>query len=92
MAFYWVTVALCRTTGTAIGDFLAESKTVDLGGHANSLLNSMSGAATNAALSGGEARELGWLISAILSGIVFVAVLVFWKTAPKAVLSPEAAD
>ena len=31
MALYWVTVALARTAGTAIGDFFAESKSLNIG-------------------------------------------------------------
>lgn len=31
VAVYWLTVAVARTTGTAIGDWLAESKMLDIG-------------------------------------------------------------
>jgi uncharacterized membrane-anchored protein len=31
VAVYWVTVAVARTAGTAIGDWLAESKDLDIG-------------------------------------------------------------
>ena len=31
IALYWTTVAVARTAGTAVGDWLAESKTVNIG-------------------------------------------------------------
>ena len=56
VAIYWLIVTVARTAGTAIGDWLAESK----------------------------ALHIGLPLSTLLSGIAFVAVLVFWKsrTAP----------
>ena len=51
VALYWTTVAVARTAGTAIGDWLAENKIVPIGLPASTLL----------------------------SGVAFVAVLVFWK-------------
>jgi uncharacterized membrane-anchored protein len=48
---YWLTVAVARTTGTAIGDWLAESKSLNI----------------------------GLTVATVLSGLVFVAILVFWK-------------
>jgi uncharacterized membrane-anchored protein len=52
IAWYWATVAVARTAGTAMGDWLAESKTVNI----------------------------GLSISTIVTGIAFVAVLVFWRS------------
>ena len=54
---YWLTVGIARTTGTAIGDFLAEDKTINLG------LN----------------------VSTLITGVCFVAVLLVWRSRPKAI-------
>jgi uncharacterized membrane-anchored protein len=52
IAIYWTTVAVARTAGTAIGDWLAENKMINI----------------------------GLPLSTLLSGIAFVAVLVFWRS------------
>jgi uncharacterized membrane-anchored protein len=57
IAVYWTTIAVARTAGTAIGDWLAETK----------------------------ALHVGLTLSTLLTGLVFVAVLLFWPrrlTAP----------
>lgn len=51
VALYWTTVAVARTAGTAIGDWLAENRIV----------------------------HIGLPLSTLISGIMFVAVLVLWK-------------
>jgi uncharacterized membrane-anchored protein len=56
IALYWLTVAICRTTGTAIGDWLADEKIV----------------------------EIGLSYATLITGIAFVAVLVFWRGGSKA--------
>ena len=48
---YWVTVAVARTTGTAVGDWLAETKKLNI----------------------------GLTVATIISGVIFVAILVLWK-------------
>ena len=50
--YYWVTVCVARTTGTAIADMLAENRTLNI----------------------------GLPISTLCTGIVFVGVLLFWKS------------
>lgn len=50
-AIYWLTVSVARTAGTAMGDWLAENKTI----------------------------EIGLPLSTLMTGAVFVAVLVFWR-------------
>lgn len=57
IALYWTTVAIARTAGTAMGDFLAENKTL----------------------------HIGLSVSTLMTGIAFVAVLVFWRSRPKEV-------
>lgn len=52
IASYWTTVAMARTAGTAIGDWLAENKLL----------------------------HIGLPLSTLLTGLVFVAVLVFWRS------------
>jgi uncharacterized membrane-anchored protein len=53
--YYWLTICVARTTGTAIADMLAENQRLNIGLSA----------------------------STILTGMVFVAVLVFLKSRPK---------
>jgi uncharacterized membrane-anchored protein len=55
IGLYWLTVATARTAGTAIGDWLAENKSVGL----------------------------GLPLSTVLTGCVFVAVLMLWNTLGK---------
>lgn len=55
IALYWTTVAVARTAGTAIGDWLAENK----------ILN------------------IGLPVSTLITGLLFVAVLVFWRSRAK---------
>jgi uncharacterized membrane-anchored protein len=55
IALYWFTVAVARTAGTAIGDWLADEKIVNI----------------------------GLSYSTLITGIAFVAVLVFWRSAAK---------
>lgn len=55
IALYWTTVAVARTAGTALGDWLAESKSLNIGlPHCT-----------------------------LLTGIAFVAVLLFWRSQAK---------
>lgn len=49
--YYWLTVAVARTTGTAIGDWLAESHDLNI----------------------------GLPVSTLITGIVFVGLLVLWR-------------
>jgi len=42
MALYWTTVAVARTAGTAIGDLLAENKTLNIGLSLSTLLTGLS--------------------------------------------------
>jgi uncharacterized membrane-anchored protein len=49
---YWLTIGVARTAGTAIGDWLAENKTL----------------------------HIGLPVSTLITGIVFVGVLVLWRT------------
>lgn len=51
VALYWTTVAVARTAGTAIGDWLAENKIV----------------------------PIGLRVSTLVSGVIFVAILLFWR-------------
>lgn len=51
IAVYWIIVSIARTTGTAIGDWFAESKAVNI----------------------------GLPLCTLLSGILLVGVLIFWK-------------
>ncbi len=53
---YWGTVAIARTAGTAIGDWLAENRYI----------------------------SIGLPLSTLLTGIAFVTVLLFWRSAPDA--------
>jgi uncharacterized membrane-anchored protein len=62
VSVYWVVVAVARTAGTAIGDWLAENQVVPIG--------------------------LAW--STLLSAVLFVAVLVFWKRGDKQIAPPMA--
>ncbi len=55
LALYWTTVAVARTAGTAIGDWLAENKVV----------------------------HIGLPISTLFTGVMFVAVLVLWRSRAK---------
>ena len=55
IALYWFTVAVARTAGTAIGDWLADEKIV----------------------------KIGLSYSTLITGIAFVGVLVFWRSAAK---------
>ena len=62
---YWTTVAVARTAGTAIGDWLAENKFL----------------------------HIGLSFSTLLTGLAFVAVLIFWRSSAKqAPAFVEAAD
>jgi uncharacterized membrane-anchored protein len=54
IALYWTTVAVARTAGTAMGDWLAENKVL----------------------------HIGLPLSTLMTGCVFVAVLVFWRSRP----------
>ena len=53
--FYWLTLCVARTAGTAIADVLAENETLDV----------------------------GLPLSTTITGIVFVGVLVLWKSRPR---------
>jgi uncharacterized membrane-anchored protein len=55
VALYWATVAVARTAGTAIGDWLAENKIL----------------------------HIGLPISTLITGLVFLTVLLFWRTRAK---------
>lgn len=55
IALYWTTVAIARTAGTAIGDWLAENKLL----------------------------HIGLSMSTLITGFLFVAVLVFWRSRTK---------
>jgi uncharacterized membrane-anchored protein len=55
IALYWTTVAIARTAGTAIGDWLAE----------NTLLH------------------IGLSVSTLMTGVLFVSVLVLWRSRTK---------
>jgi len=55
IAMYWVTIAIARTAGTAMGDWLAENKVL----------------------------HIGLPLSTLITGLVFVGVLVLWRTGPK---------
>ena len=62
---YWTTVAVARTAGTAIGDWLAENKFL----------------------------HIGLSFATLLTGLAFVAVLIFWRSSAKqAPAFVEAAD
>jgi uncharacterized membrane-anchored protein len=62
---YWTTVAVARTAGTAIGDWLAENKFL----------------------------HIGLSFSTLITGLAFVAVLVFWRNGAKqAPVLVDAAD
>jgi uncharacterized membrane-anchored protein len=52
IALYWTTVAVARTAGTAMGDWLAENKIL----------------------------HIGLPLSTLITGLVFVGVLVFWRS------------
>jgi uncharacterized membrane-anchored protein len=53
--YYWLTICVARTAGTAIADMLAENEKLDI----------------------------GLVVSTICTGIVFVGVLVLWKSRPR---------
>ena len=57
--YYWLTICVARTAGTAVADMLAENRTLNIGLPA----------------------------STILTGVIFVAVLWFWKSPRKTPLS-----
>ena len=59
--YYWLAVAVARTTGTAIGDWLAENHTLNL----------------------------GLLVSTLLSGTVFVLILLLWRSRTRTVAALE---
>jgi uncharacterized membrane-anchored protein len=53
--YYWLTICVARTAGTAIADMLAEN----------------------------EALHIGLVVSTITTGIVFLGVLVLWRSRPQ---------
>jgi uncharacterized membrane-anchored protein len=52
---YWLTVSVARTAGTAMGDWLAENKILDI----------------------------GLTVSTLITGIVFVGILLLWRSGPR---------
>jgi uncharacterized membrane-anchored protein len=57
---YWLTVAVARTAGTAMGDFLAES----------------------------DALAIGLTVATLITGTLFVLILIVWPRQQKGVLMP----